>query len=157
MMSDYRELMDALAVRIGIVGGRLKPDADGVCRIGTRDIRVAFMDLPERQALLIHCAVCELPVEGADAFKSALLRENFMGRGAPGGAFSLSGDDVVYLHRYMPYATTDAAAFVRAVEEFMRIVMNWRRLAEAYGPVAEQRAQKREEERYLSLSGFMQV
>ena len=143
---EFRQLMNELAERIGIQGG-LKPDAEGVYRMGRDGIAVSVLEVPEDESILVYAEVCELPVEGADEFKTALLQANFMGRGTPDGAFSLSEDGHVVLHRYVNAARTDAEGLQKVLEAFLRIMLNWRQLADDYRPLAKERAERRSEEK----------
>lgn len=142
---ELSELMNDLAERIGIQGG-LRPDEEGVYRMGRDGIAVSVLEVPEDESILVYSEVCELPVEGADEFKTALLQANFMGRGTPDGAFSLSDDGHVVLHRYVNAARTDAEGLQRVLEAFLRVVLNWRQLAEDYRPVAKERAEQQRKE-----------
>lgn len=135
------ELMTEMADRFGIAG-EIAPDKDGVYRLGADGVTVAFMEVLEMNAALVFGEVCELPVEGRERFLTALLRENFMGRGAPGGAFSLSERDKVYLHRYVDLPSAETGAFCSALEDFVATLVNWRNLAKDYGPVAAECAAK---------------
>ena len=141
---EFRQLMDELAERLGIRGG-LTPDAEGVYRMGRDGIAISMMEVPEDRSMLIYGSVCELPVEGADEFKSALLRENFLERGTPDGAFSLTDDGKVVLHRYLSLDRIDAEELQTIVEDYLRRMVEWRRLEEDYRPVAAKRAAERRE------------
>ena len=149
------ELMTEMADRFGIAG-EIAPDKDGVYRLGADGVTVAFMEVPEMNAALVFGEVCELPVEGRERFLTALLRENFMGRGAPGGAFSLSEGDKVYLHRYVDLPSAETGAFCTALEDFVAALVNWRNLAKDYGPVAAERAAKAASDAEAA-QGFLQV
>lgn len=142
---NFTELMDELVGLIGIRGG-LTPDAEGVYRLGRDGIVISFMEVPEDRSALVYGNVCELPVEGADEFKSALLHANFMERGTPEGAFSLTDDGQVVLHRYLSLDRIDAKGMQEAVEDLLRRMLEWRQLADDYRPVAEKRAAERQEE-----------
>lgn len=142
---EFSDLMNKLAERIGIQGG-LAPDAEGVYRMGRDGIAVSVLEVPEDDSILVYSEVCELPVEGADEFKTALLRANFMGRGTPDGAFSLSDEGHVILHRYVNAARADAEGLQRVLESFLRIELEWRQLAEDYRPEEKERSEQRREE-----------
>lgn len=143
---EFHSLIDALAERLGIAEG-VSPDAEGVFRLGAEGVSVAFLEVPENRSLVMFGEVCELPEEGADALKTALLKENFMGRGAPDGAFSLSKENRVVLHRYVDLEKTDADALLALVENFLRRVLDWRNLVAEYGPFAWERVQREREDR----------
>lgn len=134
----YQELMSEFAKLIGI-DGEVSWDDDGVWRIGTEDIVFAFREIPELDSLLVYSSLGALPAANAEAFKTAILRANFMERGVPNGAFSLDEDDCVRIHRFFDLKRLDAKTLADGFEDFVTLVLDWRRLKEASAGVDEAR------------------
>lgn len=89
---------------------------------------------------LVEADVCAVPETGREKFLGALARANFMGQGAAGGALAVSDDGRVVLYRYLSEdGLTDEAREV-ALETLAATVLEWRRIADDYGPAAERAA-----------------
>ena len=163
----YSELIADFARLIGIEGD-VAFDDEGVWRIGTEDIVFAFREIAETDSLLVYSSIGPLPVTGAESFKTAVLRANFVGQGVPDGAFSLDDDDRVWVHRFFDLKALDASGLADAFEGFVELVLNWRRLRESNPDTAEETGRESEEagreaespaayDNYFNPSGFIRV
>lgn len=149
---EFKDLMRALAGNAGAADG-FPADEDGVVRVGRGDLVLAFMEVPEKRALLVWSPVGFLPEEGADALKTVLLRANFMGRDVKGGALSLSDDDEVFLHQLLQLDFLDKAVFLQALEDFILVLAHWKRTLAEYRPGTAEPAEAVQ----ADTSGFMRV
>lgn len=156
MRLKCRELLAASAAAVGLAD-LPEPDADGVCRVSDGRVTFGFAELEE--TLLVEARACALPEQGRTRFLSALLRANFLGQGARGGALTVSDDDWVVLFRRFPLEGLTPEALTEEFEAFAAIVFEWRRLAEAYQPLAEQQALEiaREHVPQSFQEGFLRV
>lgn len=127
---DYKELLVEFAAQIGI-SDDVRLDDDGVWRIGTDGIVFSFREVPECNALLVYSSIGELPVQGAEAFKTAILQANYLEQGVPSGAFSLDRDKRVWVHRYFDLNSLDVTGLMDGFEGFVTLVLEWRRLKDA--------------------------
>lgn len=125
---EFKNLMGDFAVKIGI-GDKPAFDADGVWRIGSDAATFAFSEIRETDELLIHCELCELPVYGADKFKTALLRADYMNRGTGGAVLSLSDNDRVCLHLRTRLGALTVESLADVFERFVRVALEWQALA----------------------------
>lgn len=155
---EFNDLMKALAENAGVAEG-FPPDEDGVVRVGQGDLVLAFMEIPERRALLVWSPIGLLPEEGADALKTDLLKANFMGRDVNGGALSLSDDGEAFLHQILQLDLLDKASFLRALEDFILVLARWTRTFAEYRPGESGAPEAREsaEAGELDRSGFIRV
>lgn len=142
---ELNELMAGLAERLGVEGG-FTPGSDGVYAVDADDLTVSFMEIEEHSSILIWSELCDLPSPGGERFLTALMRENFMGRGTSGGAFSLSDNDNVCLHRVLSTRDLDNDQFQKAVEDFMLLALNWQMLNERYRDGLDEEAPPKESE-----------
>ncbi len=156
----YSELIVSFAERIGI-DGEVAFDEDGVWRIGTEEVVFAFREVPETDSLLVYSSPGLLPTARAEAFKTALLRANFMGRGVPGGAFSLDEEDRVWVHRFFDMKALDAEGLVDGFEDFATLVLEWRRLTEVDQiPAEDAKTEVKASDgnySYFDVKGFIRV
>lgn len=141
MRDKCRELLAAFATAVGFADFP-DPDADGVCRVSDGRVTFGFDEFADSRELLVEARVGALPETGRAKFLSALVRANFQGQGAMGGALAVSDDDQIVLFRRFPLAGLTAKALAAGFEEVAAMAFEWRRLAEAYRPVAEREAQK---------------
>lgn len=133
----FEVLMKHLAEEVGESGGFVA-DEDGVVRIGAAGGgAIAFMEVADIGSMLIWSRVGDADEEGQERLKNELLKANFMGRIANGGALSLSDDGGIYLHRLLPLDITDGDRFMEALTAFVETAVNWRQIIAAYVPAAD--------------------
>ena len=156
----YRELITEFAARMGIQGAVVF-DNDGVWRFGSEDIVFVFREFPELDAILMYSLIGGLPTAGVEKFKTALLRANFVEQGAPHGAFSLTEDDKIFIHRMLDMKGLDVETLSETFTDFATLALEWKRLASDYAPVAAEEEAKEmnasEFKNYLNTSGFIRV
>ena len=154
---EFDALMKCLADEVGIPEGFVA-DEEGVVRIGAGEGgSIAFAEVRELQSMLIWSRVCDLPAHGAERLKDGLLRANFMGQTLPGGVFSLSEDNGVYLHRLFPLPLLDGDGFVKEVTAFMGNLLNWRRMTQDYAAGDFVREDSADPKDGTDRSGFVRV
>ena len=156
---EFNDLMRALAENAGVAEG-FPPDEDGVVRVGRGSLVLAFMELPEKRALLVWSPVGPLPEEGADALKTDLLKANFMGRDVNGGTLSLSDDGEAYLHQVLLLDQLDKAAFLQTLEDFIVVLARWTQTLAEYRPEESEAREEQEPSpgsEETDLSGFIRV
>ena len=135
---EFRDFIEGLAERIGIAGG-VRPDAEGVYRLGTNDVEVTFAEVPGIHRILICGVVCPLPEEGAEALMRVMLKENFLSGGTAAATFSLSETGQIVLCRQVDMDRTDGEGLYRTFELFLKMQLEWRNLVREYAPVALER------------------
>lgn len=152
---EFNDLMLALAENAGVPDG-FPADEDGVVRVGRGNLVLAFMEIPERRALLVWSSVGALPEEGADVLKTELLKANFMGRDVNGGTLSVSDDDEAYLHQVLQLDLLDKAAFLKALEDFILVLDRWTHAIAEFRPEAFE-AERPDEAAGTDTSDFLRV
>ena len=152
---EFNDLMKALAENSGVAEG-FPADEDGVVSVGSGNLRLSFMEVPEARALLVWSSIGALPEEGADALKTELLKANFMGRDVNGGTLSLSDDGEAHLHRILQLDLLDKAAFLKALEDFILVLDHWTRALAGFRPETPE-ATDASEIGARDLSGFIRV
>ena len=155
---EFKDLMMALAENAGVAEG-FPPDEDGVVHVGTGDLSLAFMEIPEERALLVWSRVGALPEGGADALKTEMLKANFMGRDVNGGALSLSDDGDAYLHRILQFDLLDKAAFLKAIENFILVLSQWAHTIAEFRPETPETPEEPRQAAFdeADLSGFIRA
>ena len=126
---EYRTLISQFAAQLGVTDFAL--DDENVARLQADDMTLAFMEVPERNALLTWCEVATPPPEKLEQLYRLLLEASFMGRATQGAAFSLDRD-TVYLHRVDPLVNLDANSLSEIVEDFLDLVEHWRGVIAAF-------------------------
>ena len=143
------------------IEGDVVLDNDGVWRFGSEDIVFVFREFPELDAILIYSIIGGLPDAGVEKFKTALLKANFAGQGVPHGAFSLTEDDKIFIHRMLDMKGLDLDTLCEIFTDFATLALEWKRIATDYAPVAAEEAVKEmsasEFDNYLNTSGFIRV
>ena len=155
---EYKALFHEFAVGLGVED--LAFDEEGVASLAADDIVVSFMEIPERQALLMWAEVATPPPENLMQLYKLLLEAMFMGRATQGATFSCEGEKV-YLHRTDELANLDPNGLAKIVEDFLNLVEKWRDVIETFR-ADESRAEGAvaEEPPAFGLggpSGFLQV
>ena len=153
---EFNDLMKALAENAGVAEG-FSPDEDGVVRVGRGNLVLAFMEVPEKRAILVWSSVGVLPEEGADALMAELLKANFMGRGVNGGTLSLSDDGEAYLHQILQLDLLDKAAFLQALEDFIFVLARWTQAFADFRPEESEAQELSPETGEVDVSGFIRV
>lgn len=135
---EFRTAICELAERIGIAGG-VRPDAEGVYRLGTDDVEVTFAEVPGSRRILICGVVCPLPEEGAEALMRVMLKENFLSGGTAEEVFSLTEAGQIALCRQVDMDRIDDEGFYQTFERFLKMQLEWRNLVREYAPAALER------------------
>lgn len=151
---EFKDLMKALADEAGF-DAEIEGDDDGIYRIVYQDEPVCFQEVPQLHRLYISAKVGALPVEGADAFKTLLLKANYFGGDVAGGAFSLTEDDMVHFHTSLDLVgLEDQVAFLTVLESVLTVLDVWRKKIADFRPSAESAPS---EEMYRPDGAFIQV
>lgn len=154
---EFNDLMKGLAENAGVEEG-FPPDEDGVVRVGRGNLVLAFMEVPEKRAILVWSSVGVLPEEGADGLMAELLRANFMGRDVNGGTLSLSDDGEAYLHQILQLDLLDKATFLKALEDFIFVLARWTQAFAEYRPEEPEEVQEQTPGLgEVDVSGFIRV
>lgn len=132
---EFNDLMRALAENSGVAEG-FPADEDGVVRVGSGNLTLSFMEVPESRAILVWSLIGALPEESEDALKTEMLKANFMGRDVNGGTLSISDDGEAYLHRILQLDLLDKAAFLKALEDFILVLDRWAHAIAEFRPEA---------------------
>ena len=152
---EYRTLISRFAAGLGVADVAF--DEENVMRLQADDMTFAFMEIPERNALLMWSEVATPPPEKLEDLYRLLLEASFMGRATEGAAFSVD-KGVVYLHRVDPFVDLDVERLSQIFEGFVNLVEKWKGVIEAFR--ADDSAADPETETApsaLGLNGFLQV
>ena len=153
---EYRSLITEFAASLGI--DEMAFDDDGVARLAADDMVLAFMEIPERDELLIWSKVATPPPGELEKLYKMLLEASFMGRATHGACFSLEEGDI-HLHRIDALVTLDVASLTTIVEDFLNLVETYRNIVEAYRPDDSDKPEEQPDGsgREFGSLGFMQV
>ena len=121
---DYKELIDAFAADAGMAEPVAYEEED-VCHLAIDGRDYGFRGVPEAGRMVIWTALSARPPESGEAFLVQLLRANFMNRGLPDGALSLSDDDIVYAHCSLKLPVFDMEEFYGVLRRFVTAVDDW--------------------------------
>mgnify|MGYP003312117525 CR=1 FL=1 len=128
---EFEAVIGILAKAAGLKEGFV-PQADGSVVVGAPDLFVTFKELPAIGALMMRSELGDLPEKGSDRLAAMLLQENFMGRGAAGGTFSVGEGRKVFVHRLLPLATADEEAILGEFGGFVNVAREWKRIVGDY-------------------------
>ena len=131
---DFKELMDAFAEDAGM-SEPIAYEADDLCHLDINDRDFGFRYVAEAGRLVIWTSICERPPESGEALLVQLLRANFVGRGCPDGALSLSDDDVITAHCTLRLPVYDKDEFYDLLRRFVSVADEWRTMIEFAGRV----------------------
>ena len=150
-MVEFKDLMRALTAEAGL-DEEPKGDDDGIHRVSYRDEAVCFQEVPELHRLYISAKVGALPVEGADAFKTMMLKANFFGRDVSGGTLSLTNDEEVHFHTSLDMIGLEGPDdFLSELELVLTVLDTWRK------KIADFRPDVADGTDSATDSGFLQV
>ena len=154
---EYKVLLQEFASGLGVAD--LAFDDEGVVRLAADDLVLSFMEIPERQSLLMWAEVATPPPENLTQLYRLLLEAMVMGRATQGASFSCEGEKI-YLHRADELPNLDPARLAKIVEDFLNLVEKWRGVIEAFRADDSRPAAASEEPPAFGFgvpSGFMQV
>ena len=150
-MVEFKELMCALSAEAGL-DKEPEGDDDSICRFGFQGEAVCFQDVPQLRRLYISAKLGALPVEGADAFKTLLLKANYFGRDTGGGTLSLTNDEVVHFHTYLDMVGLESTEdFLSEVNLVLKELETWRKKIADFRPEVASGMDR------SNFTGFLQV
>ena len=151
---EFRELMDAFAADAGMTEP-VAYEEGNACHLVINGQDYGFCDVPDAGRMVVWAAICARPPQSGEAFLVQLLRANFMNRGLPDGALSLSDDDIVCAHCSLKLPVFDKNEFYELLRRFVTAVDEWREMLELAERAREVMPQVRPEQ--PSGEGFLQV
>lgn len=134
---EFKMAMELLAQRTGAEGG-YPADDDGVVMMHVDDIlHLALKEIPSDRSVVMWCHLHEVPEGGAERLFRTLLRENNFGRTTVAGTLSLTEDDRICFHTFIPLDGIDFDGFLVRFERFVESALNWIDILDAYRPTEE--------------------
>ena len=130
---EFKELMDAFAEDVGMTEPVAYEEDGNVCRLDINEREVGFMYAAEAGSMVVWTAVCPFPPDGGEALLAQLLRANFMNRGIPDGALSLSDENDICAHCTIRLPVYDKVEFYGLLKRFLESVGEWREMIELAG------------------------
>ena len=143
-MIRFDELMSAAGEELGLPDFR--PNSDGGCALEVDGLRVSFMESVERGEVLTWAEVCDLPENGREPLLRALMTSAFLGTATDGASVAIDAETGrICLQRFDALASLDGPSFLARLEKFVQTLVEWRRIAGEFRPLAEEVAQKAED------------
>lgn len=129
---EYKELMDAFAQDVGMTEPVAYED-ENLCHLDINDRAFGFRYVAEAERLVVWTEIAPRPPDGGETLLVQLLRANFMNRGLPDGALSLSDDDVIFAHCALKMPVYDKTEFYSLLKRFVDATDEWRTMIELAG------------------------
>lgn len=130
---EFKELMDAFAADVGMTELVAYEEDGAVCRLDINERTVGFMAVEGAGCMVIWTAVCPFPPDGGEVLLAQLLKANFMNRGIPDGALSLSDENDICAHCTIRLPVYDKAEFYSLLQRFLTAVGEWREMIDLAG------------------------
>ncbi len=129
---EYKELMDAFAQDVGM-SEPIAYEEENICHLDINDRDFGFLYVAEAERLVVWTMIAPRPPDGGEALLVQLLRANFMNRGVPDGALSLSDDDEIFAHCTLKMPVYDKAEFYSLLKRFVEETNEWRTMVDLAG------------------------
>lgn len=135
---------------------------DGVCQLEIDGMDVNLVEVPETRQLLTWAEVGEPPAEGRERFYRVLLESMHGGRASGGSTFSINPESgCIWLSRIDQLQLLEHDTFRRMLEKFVNMLEEWRKIVVDYREVAGKPGTAAEGGRVdalkLARSGFFRV
>ena len=120
---EYKELIDAFAVKYGVI---TPLDEEGVETVDVGGTIVTFREDPGARAVILSAEVGEMPPDAKRRFASILLKAGGLLAANGEGAFCVDEDDVFHAVRSIPLALLDVDSLSDAVDGIVALAAEWR-------------------------------